>query len=260
MHGGPSGPAVSTQASRNCSPALNDEARSVLTDATGASWAPRHFEVGEPEPAKQAGKKAPEAAKAAPGLSSEQVRAATLDSLRALMMIRVYRVRGHLEAQLDPLGLTVPKSAPELDPATYGFTEPATWTARCSSTTCWAGDGDPARDPGRAAADLLRPDRRRVHAHPGPGPEGLVAARIEGAPWVGSFDVATKRTILRQLTEAEGFEAFCQKRLRRHQAVRTRRRRGHHPRPARHHRDGGQGRAWSRLPSACRIAAGSTRW
>ncbi len=43
--------------------------------------------------------------------------------MRALMMIRVYRVRGHLEAQLDPLGLTVPKPHPELDPATYGFTE-----------------------------------------------------------------------------------------------------------------------------------------
>ncbi len=38
-------------------------------------------------------------------------------------MIRVYRVRGHLEAQLDPLGLTVPEPHPELDPATYGFTE-----------------------------------------------------------------------------------------------------------------------------------------
>ncbi len=36
--------------------ALNDEARSVLTDASGASWAPRRFEVGEPEPAKPAAK------------------------------------------------------------------------------------------------------------------------------------------------------------------------------------------------------------
>src|SRR4029077_4895783 len=36
--------------------------------------------------------------------------------------------------------------------------------------------------------------------------------KVEGAPWVGAFDAAQKRTILRQLTEAEGFEAFCQKR------------------------------------------------
>ncbi len=38
--------------------ALNDEARSVLLDAEGASWAPRHisFEDGEPVAAKKPGK------------------------------------------------------------------------------------------------------------------------------------------------------------------------------------------------------------
>ena len=50
------------------------------------------------------------------------VRAATLDSLRAIMMIRAYRMRGHLAADLDPLRLKAPESHPELDPATYGFT------------------------------------------------------------------------------------------------------------------------------------------
>ena len=38
------------------------------------------------------------------------------NSIRALMLIRVYRVRGHLEAKLDPLGLQKPKPHPELDP------------------------------------------------------------------------------------------------------------------------------------------------
>ncbi len=59
----------------------------------------------------------------APGASAEAVRAATLDSLRAIMMIRAYRMRGHLAANLDPLGLDPPKDASELDPATYGFAE-----------------------------------------------------------------------------------------------------------------------------------------
>ena len=35
---------------------------------------------------------------------------------------------------------------------------------------------------------------------------------MEGAPWRTAFDAKAKRTILAQLTEAEGFEAFCQKR------------------------------------------------
>src|SRR5215208_556798 len=38
-------------------------------------------------------------------LSAEQVQQATRDSVRALMLIRAYRIRGHLHAKLDPLGL-----------------------------------------------------------------------------------------------------------------------------------------------------------
>src|SRR5690606_30968031 len=34
-----------------------------------------------------------------------------------------YRVRGHLIASLDPLGIEVNDYHPELDPASYGFTE-----------------------------------------------------------------------------------------------------------------------------------------
>ncbi|WP_022728555.1 2-oxoglutarate dehydrogenase E1 component [Fodinicurvata sediminis] len=52
-----------------------------------------------------------------------KVRAAAKDSIRALMLIRAYRVRGHLEAKLDPLGLTEIEPHPELDPKTYGFTD-----------------------------------------------------------------------------------------------------------------------------------------
>ena len=59
-----------------------------------------------------------------PSASPEAVRAATLDSLRAIMMIRAYRMRGHLRANLDPLGLNIPPGdASELDPSSYGFTE-----------------------------------------------------------------------------------------------------------------------------------------
>ncbi|MBT5433440.1 MAG: 2-oxoglutarate dehydrogenase E1 component [Rhodospirillaceae bacterium] len=45
------------------------------------------------------------------------------DSIRILMMIRAYRVRGHLAANLDPLGIEGGRHHPELDPKTYGFTE-----------------------------------------------------------------------------------------------------------------------------------------
>ena len=56
-------------------------------------------------------------------LMAGDVRSATLDSLRAIMLIRAYRIRGHLLSKLDPLQLAEADIHPELDPATYGFTE-----------------------------------------------------------------------------------------------------------------------------------------
>ena len=38
-------------------------------------------------------------------LSDEQLQRAVLDSVRAIMLIRAYRIRGHLHADLDPLGM-----------------------------------------------------------------------------------------------------------------------------------------------------------
>ena len=54
-------------------------------------------------------------------LNANDMRAATTDSLRAVMLIRAYRIRGHLLANLDPLGLEPEEIHPELDPASYGF-------------------------------------------------------------------------------------------------------------------------------------------
>ncbi len=51
------------------------------------------------------------------------IETATKDSVRAIMMIRAYRIRGHLIADLDPLGLTSNAEHPELNPETYGFTK-----------------------------------------------------------------------------------------------------------------------------------------
>lgn len=65
--------------------------------------------------------KKPETKAKSADVSGVDVRAATLDSIRALMMIRTYRVRGHLDANLDPLALQDRALHAELEPATYGF-------------------------------------------------------------------------------------------------------------------------------------------
>jgi 2-oxoglutarate dehydrogenase E1 component len=56
-------------------------------------------------------------------IPEEASRNATLDSIRAIMMIRAYRIRGHLNANLDPLDLVEKYDHTELRPETYGFRE-----------------------------------------------------------------------------------------------------------------------------------------
>ncbi|MBM3625106.1 MAG: 2-oxoglutarate dehydrogenase E1 component, partial [Alphaproteobacteria bacterium] len=96
----------------------------------GPSWARRDW----PQPANgewvkalageaPAPVKAPAAPAAAPAPIGEDVLRATRDSVRALMMIRAYRMRGHLHANLDPLGLEQRHDHGELNPQTYGFTD-----------------------------------------------------------------------------------------------------------------------------------------
>ena len=63
------------------------------------------------------------AGRAAGAIAEDDLRGLIRDSLRMLMMIRAYRVRGHLIANLDPLGLEGRKHHAELDPASYGFTD-----------------------------------------------------------------------------------------------------------------------------------------
>ncbi|MEA2742293.1 MAG: 2-oxoglutarate dehydrogenase component, partial [Acetobacteraceae bacterium] len=185
--------------------AMNDEARGVLEDASGASWAPRpSFGAGEVEPAP------PKAAQA--GLALDAVRAATIKSLRALMLIRSHRVRGHLEARLDPLGLITPTPHTELDPKSYGFTDADLDQPIFIDNVL-----------GRETATLreIMQILRQTYCGPigvefmhiqDPEQKSWIQRRMEGAPWHTALTADEKRTVLRHLTEAEGFESFCQKR------------------------------------------------
>ena len=51
------------------------------------------------------------------------IEAACDDSLRALLLLRTYRVRGHLAADLDPLGMFQREEPKDLQPSWHGFEE-----------------------------------------------------------------------------------------------------------------------------------------
>lgn len=105
---------------------MNDSDLELLKELTGASWTPetnkkssRAFgvaHVNEEDLTK------PSNAKGAPANDTD-IKQAALDSIRALQLIRAYRARGHLYADLDPLGLKEVERHPELDPEYYGFSQ-----------------------------------------------------------------------------------------------------------------------------------------
>jgi len=115
---------------------LKDAARDVVQNARGPSWqrsdwppAPHGdlisaFDSDWGEVEKSIGDKVLATARAkGVEVSAGAVQQAARDSVKALMLIRAYRARGHLHANLDPLGLEPVKDAQELDPGTYGFTD-----------------------------------------------------------------------------------------------------------------------------------------
>ncbi len=201
---------------------LHDKAEEVQKAAGKPSWTPRQAPAQRPDwlsaidglwPAVETKLgKAIEAKQ--PTAPAGDVRAATLDSLRAIMMIRAYRMRGHLRANLDPLGMaTPPGDASELDPATYGFTE-ADYDRPIFLDYVLGLETSTLRE-------ILAILRRTYCGTVGvqymhisdPAEKSWLQQRIEGRDKEISFSKEGKVAILKKLIEAEGFERFLHKRF-----------------------------------------------
>ena len=153
----------------------------------------------------------PEGAEARPPRDREDIRAATLDSIRALMMIRAYRVRGHLIADLDPLRLEERPPHPELEPETYGFTEQDFDRPIFIDNVLGLEMA--------SIREILEIVRRTYCHHVGvefmhinePEEKAWIQNRIEGRDKEIQFTPEGKRAILKKLIEAEQFEKFLAK-------------------------------------------------
>jgi 2-oxoglutarate dehydrogenase E1 component len=203
--------------------ALGDDPASVEKAAQGASWKNAHWPqspkgdlisaldgdwsatekiVGE----KLRAKAAPTAAEAA--LSEADLQRATRESVRALMMIRAFRMRGHLHANLDPLGLEPQKDHEELHPSNYGFVE-ADYARKIFIDNVLGLEF-------ATIPEMLAILRRTYCGTIGyefmhisdPAEKAWMQERIEGPDKEIVFTKEGKRAILNKLVEAEGFEKF----------------------------------------------------
>src|SRR5512134_1778325 len=172
---------------------LEDNKESVLAEARGPSWAPA------PEAAALPAR--PEGA-----LSQQQALAAARDTLGARMLIRNYRTRGHLAANLDPLELVERREHPELKPKTYGFSK-----SDYDRPIYIGGVFGLEFATLREILDILR---RTYSGHIGaeymhisdPEQRAWIQERIEGRE--AGFTAKGKIAILKKLIEAESFERF----------------------------------------------------
>jgi len=206
--------------------ALGDDPESVVKTAKGASWEkpqwpyiPRTDLISAldgdwPATEKAIGDKLKAKAAATPpqpGVetpTADSIHRATRDSVRALMMIRAYRMRGHLHANLDPLGLEARKDHEELHPGSYGFDE-ADYDRKIFIDGVLGLEDATLRE-------MLAILRRTycgtigfefVHISD-PAEKAWIQERIEGPDKEVTFTNEGKRAILSKLVEAEGFENF----------------------------------------------------
>jgi 2-oxoglutarate dehydrogenase E1 component len=141
-------------------------------------------------------------------LTRDLALSATRDSVRALMMIRSYRVRGHLAADLDPLGLEKKEAHAELEPSSYGFTE-RDFDRKIFLDYVLGLEFATVRE-------ILEILKRTYCAKIGiefmhistPEQKGWLQARIEGKDKEIAFTPEGKKAILSKLVEVEAFEKF----------------------------------------------------
>ena len=200
---------------------LNDNEMGLLRELHGASWTPvenRKDKNGfnsfvsatgsNPESTTSVIESSSKSNGHIAAHSEAEVRAATLDSIRALMLIRAYRARGHLIADLDPLELKEKEYHPELDPGHYGFTD-ADYDREIFLNGVLGMETGSLRQIIKALREIYCDKIGVEFLHlTDPEEKAWIQERIEEPRNKTDFTVNGKRAILQRLIAAEGFERF----------------------------------------------------
>jgi 2-oxoglutarate dehydrogenase E1 component len=187
---------------------LAEQAPAVLKELEGPDWARERSRVIANGPGDEP-KVNGHAAVTEPAMSSRE---SVLDSLRAVALVRAYRVQGHLLADLDPLGLAKRDYHPDLDPATYGLTD-ADWDRPIYINGLLGFETATLRQ-------IVEACRATYCGHV--GVEYMHIQELEQRQWIQrrielprnqtEFTEKGKQAILERLTVAEGLERFLDKR------------------------------------------------
>ncbi|MGA9266806.1 MAG: 2-oxoglutarate dehydrogenase E1 component [Rhodomicrobium sp.] len=203
---------------------LKDRKERVLAETAGPSWKPKSSELSEDgdllnafaadwgrEEQEIVRKISVKAQEKGVEISRDEAFRATRESVRALMLIRAYRVNGHLIGNLDPLRIAPVRPHPELDPASYGFT-PADLDHQIYIDNVLGLETASLRQ----IIEILRRTYcgtigfEFMHIS-SPEQKLWIQERIEGPDKEVEFTVLGKKAILTKLIHAESVERFLDK-------------------------------------------------
>lgn len=171
--------------------------------------------IGQPDPeaqpqSKESKGKPASAEKTDSKIDPKALQLAALDTRRAFQLIHAYRVRGHLESNLDPLGLEVRETYADLHPETYGF------TAQDMDRSIYLGG---ALGLETATLSELMAGLRAIYSGTmgfefmhiqDPEQRQWLQTRIEAMRGRPRLSKEEKTAILKSLLEVDGFEEFVQ--------------------------------------------------
>ena len=199
---------------------LNDNEVSLLKELAGASWTPdendkseRKFGATPRVPANDilTGEIMSVVSPRGKAPVGEDAKQAALDSIRALILIRNFRFRGHFLAHLDPLGMRVHDEHPELNPEYYGF-GPDDYDRPIFVNGQLGFERATLREIVTALRDIYAGVIGVEYMHlSDPQQRAWIQERIEAPRNRTDFTLEGKRAILERLTAAEGFEKFLHK-------------------------------------------------
>ena len=184
---------------------LKDQKEKILNNANAPSWSrKKRLKVTAQEPQKFLEKNG----NLHTSVSNQNILEAAKDSVRANMLVRAFRIRGHLIANLDPLGLQKREEHSELRPETYGFAKKdenkkifLDGVLGIQSATLkeilYIAKKTYCQNIGFEFMHMSDPDERQ-----------WIRDRIEGKEKDIKFTDNGKKAILNKLVEAEGFEKY----------------------------------------------------
>ncbi len=182
---------------------LNEDSKNILENFKGPSWSPKKVKhIDNFQKVKTQSEE--------PVNELTSVKQASMDSVRAIMLIRAYRIRGHLIANLDPLNLQIKEEHQELKPETYGFKK-QDYNRKIFL------DGVLGLQYGNLN-EILKILKKTYCSTIGyefmhmsdPEEKAWVRNRIEGPEKAITFTDNGKKAILNKIIEAEGFEKYLQ--------------------------------------------------